>query len=53
MGNEKDTNEEKNFYIAGLDVVYVKGGENDFMIKIYAILLSNIMFCYKLNFSYY
>ncbi|CAD2107340.1 hypothetical protein YYG_00787 [Plasmodium vinckei petteri] len=53
IGNEKDTNEEKNFYIAGLDVVYVKGGENDFMINIYAILLSNIMFCYKLNFSYY
>ncbi|CDU85176.1 conserved Plasmodium protein, unknown function [Plasmodium yoelii] len=52
-GNEKDTNEEKNFYIAGLDVVYVKSGENDFMINIYAILLSNIMFCYKLNFSYY
>ncbi|KJP88484.1 hypothetical protein AK88_01763 [Plasmodium fragile] len=51
--NYKDMDEELNFFIAGLDVIYLKGKKNDFELNVFAILLNNILFCYKLNFQYY
>ncbi|CAA9990505.1 conserved Plasmodium protein, unknown function [Plasmodium knowlesi strain H] len=51
--NYVDMDEELNFFIAGLDVIYLKGKKNNFELTIFAILLNNILFCYKLNFQYY
>lgn len=51
--NYADMDEELNFFIAGFDVIYVKGKNNNFELTVFAILLNNILFCYKLNFQYY
>ncbi|CRH04034.1 conserved Plasmodium protein, unknown function [Plasmodium relictum] len=51
--NSKETPEESNFFIAGFDVIYVERKDNNFELTIFAILLSNIIFCYKLKFHYY
>ncbi|SBT72467.1 WD repeat-containing protein, putative [Plasmodium malariae] len=53
VGKPKDTDDESNFFIAGLDIIYVRGKNNNFEITVFAVLLSNITFCYKLNFHYY
>ncbi|CRG95622.1 conserved Plasmodium protein, unknown function [Plasmodium gallinaceum] len=51
--NSKEAPEESNFFIAGFDVIYIEGKDNNFELTIFAILLSNIIFCYKLKFHYY
>ncbi|SBS97740.1 WD repeat-containing protein, putative [Plasmodium ovale curtisi] len=53
IGSAKDIHNEENFFIAGFDVMYVKGKKDNFELTVFAVLLSNVIFCYKLSFHYY
>ncbi|ETW34242.1 hypothetical protein PFTANZ_05062 [Plasmodium falciparum Tanzania (2000708)] len=52
-GKSLEESKDNDFCIAGLDVIYVNKRDDTFELTVYVLLLSNIIFCYKVNFEYY